>query len=55
MSLYLALFTNESVATLYMFSVTMFFFGVGFIVDAITKGETRIIVIAPEHDHAIQE
>jgi hypothetical protein len=55
MSLYLALFTNESVATLYMFSVTMFFFGVGFIVDAITKGETRIIVITAERDQVVQE
>jgi hypothetical protein len=45
MSLYLAFFTNESVATIYMFSVTMFFFGVGFIVDAIAKIEHNVVIV----------
>lgn len=53
LTLYVAFFTSPNpIGVLYMCSVTMFFFGVGFVVDAIAKGETRVVVItSTEHDH----
>jgi preprotein translocase subunit SecG len=45
-SLYLCFFTNYGLATLYMATVAIFFFGISFIVDAITRNTTVIINVS---------
>jgi hypothetical protein len=50
LTLYVAFFTSPNpIGVLYMCSVTMFFFGVGFVVDAIAKiDHNAVIVITSE-------